>query len=200
MAMSAEFPEHLLPREPAPPYDGEGPFGLWHFSEDPSLDRFRPHVPATNPGVRPLVWAVDTRHAPLFWFPRDCPRGCIWPVSATTREDRDRFFWPTAADRIHVIEASWLARMQATTLYAYRLPAQAFRPHEEVGGYWVCDQPVEAIGREVIDDLVERHARAGIELRIAPSVWPFWRRVAGSTVGFSGLRLRNATPHPDQPG
>jgi hypothetical protein len=200
MAMSAELPEHLMPREPAPPYDGEGPFGLWHFSEDPSLGRFRPHVPATNPGARPLVWAVDTRHAPLFWFPRDCPRGCIWPVSTTTREDRDRFFWPTAADRIHVIEADWLERMQATRLYAYRLPAQAFRPHEEVGGYWICEEPVEAIGREVIDDLVGRHARAGIELRIAPSVWPFWRRVAASTVGFSGLRLRNAAPHPDQPG
>ncbi len=198
--MGADYPEHLLPREPAPPYEGEGPFALWHFSEEPSLGRFRPHVPATNPTARPLVWAVDTRHAPLFWFPRDCPRGCIWPVSTTTREDRERFFWPGAADRIHVMEAGWLARMQACRLYAYRLPAEAFRPHEEVGGYWICDEPVEAVGQDVIDDLVGQHAGAGIELRIAPSVWPFWRRVASSTVGFSGLRLRNAAPHPDQLG
>jgi hypothetical protein len=41
-------------------------------------------------------------------------------------------------------------------------------------------------------------AAAGIELRITPSIWPFWRRVAGSTVEFSGSRLRNAAPHPDQ--
>jgi hypothetical protein len=198
--MSADYPEGLVAREPAPPYDGEGPFALWHFSEDPSLSRFRPHVPATNPASRPLVWAVDTRHAPLFWFPRDCPRGCIWPVPATTREDRERFFWPSAADRIHVMETGWLARMQACRLYAYRLPARAFRPHEEVGGYWVCGEPVEAVGREVIDNLVGRHADARIELRITPSIWPFWRRVANSTVGYSGLRLTNAAPDPDHLG
>src|SRR5690349_5711786 len=73
--MDTDYPEQLLAREPAPPYDGEGPFALWHFSEDPSLDWFRPHIPATNPQAQPLVWAVDTRHAPMFWFPRDCPRG-----------------------------------------------------------------------------------------------------------------------------
>ena len=198
--MSEEYPEHRLPREPAPPYDGEGPFALWHFSEDPSLGQFRPHVPVTNPVARPFVWAVDTRHSPLFWFPRDCPRGCIWPVAGTTAEDRERFFWPGGADRIHVIEAAWLDRMQACTLYAYQLPVPAFEPHEEVGGYWVCEQPVEPVGREVITDLLGRHARAQIELRIAPSIWPFWQRVVTSTVGFSGLRLRNAAPHPGQHG
>ena len=40
--MDAEYPEHLLAREPAPPYDGEGPFAVWHFSEDPALGRFLP--------------------------------------------------------------------------------------------------------------------------------------------------------------
>ena len=62
--MGTDYPEHLLAREPAPPYEGEGPFALWHFSEDPSLGGFRPHTPATNPDAPPLVWAVDTRPAP----------------------------------------------------------------------------------------------------------------------------------------
>ena len=189
--MDTDYPEHLLAREPAPPYDGEGPFALWHFSEDPSLGRFLPHTPATNPGAPPLVWAVDTRHAPMFWFPRDCPRGCIWPVSATTAEDRERFFGQSAAGRVHVTEAGWLRRMQACRLYMYRLPAEVFRPHE-VGGYWVADEPVDAIEQAVIGDLVARHADAGIELRITPSIWPFWQRVTGSTVEFSGSRLRNS--------
>ncbi len=147
--MDADYPEHLLAREPAPPYEGEGPFALWHFSEDPSLGRFRPHTPATNPEAPPLVWAVDTRHAPMFWFPRDC-----------------------------------------------RLLAEMFRPHE-VGGYWVTEEPVEAVERVVIDDLVGRHAAAGIELRVTPSIWPFWRRVVDSTVEFSGSRLGNSASHPD---
>jgi hypothetical protein len=186
-----------LGREPAPPYDGEGPFALWHFSEDPSLSRFRPHTPATNPAAPPLVWAVDTRHAPMFWFPRDCPRGCIWAVSGTTPEDRERFFGQSAASRIHVMETGWLERMRECDLYAYRFPAEPFRPHG-VGGYWVSDEQVDAIERVVIDDLVGSHARGGIELRITPSIWPFWRRVASSTVEFSGSRLRNSAPHPDQ--
>ena len=77
------------------------------------------------------------------------------------------------------------------------MPIDAFRPHN-VGGYWITDQPVDAIGQEPIDDLIGRHAQAEIELRITPSIWPFWRQVASSTVGFSGSRLRNAAPHPDQ--
>ena len=194
--MDADYPEHLLAREPAPPYRGEGPFALWHYSEDPSLGRFLPRRGGTSP-ARPLVWAVDTRHAPMFWFPRDCPRGCIWPVSATTAADRERFFGQSATSRVHVMEAGWLGRVRECRLYAYRLPTQAFRPHE-VGGYWVADTPVEALERVVIDDLVGRHADAGIELRITPSIWPFWRRVATSTVAYSGSRLRNAAPHPDQ--
>jgi Family of unknown function (DUF6886) len=197
--MGTEYPDHLLMREPAPPYDGEGPFALWHFSEDPSLRRFRPRAPATKPEAPPLVWAVDTRHAPMFWFPRDCPRGCIWPVTATTAEDRERFFGQSAAPRVHVTEADWLRRMLDCRLYAYRLPTGPFRPHE-VGGYWVTGEQVDAIDQVIIDDLVGRHASAGIELRITPSIWPFWRRVAGSTVEFSGSRLRNSARHPDQFG
>jgi hypothetical protein len=188
----AGYPGHLLAREPAPPYVGEGAFALWHFSEDPSLGRFRPHTPATNPAAPPLVWAVDTRHAPMFWFPRDCPRGCIWPVPGTTAEDRMRFFGQSAANRIHVMETAWLGRMRDCRLYAYRLPADPFRPHD-VGGYWVADEPVDAIEQVVIDDLVGRHASAGIELRITPSIWPFWQLVTNSTIEFSGSRLRNSS-------
>jgi hypothetical protein len=197
--MDTDYPEKQLAREPAPQHEGEGPFALWHFSEDPSLGRFQPQTPATNPQARPLVWAVDTRHAPMFWFPRDCPRGCIWPVSATTPEDRERFFGQSAANQVHVIEAGWLRRMQACRLYAYRLPTETFRPHE-VGGYWVTEERVEAIERMVVDDLLGRHADARIELRITPSIWPFWRRVTNSTVEFSGSRLRNTAPHPDRFG
>lgn len=182
---------HLLAREPAPPHEGEGSFALWHFSEDPSLNAFLPRAPIADPEGPPLVWAVDTRHAPMFWFPRDCPRGCIWPTTATTEEDRERFFGQSSATRIHVVEANWLRRMQACRLYAYQLPVEGFRSHE-VGGYWVTRERVDAIERVIIEDLVSRHADAGIELRITPSIWPFWRRVTSSTVAFSGCRLRKS--------
>ena len=97
------------------------------------------------------------------------------------------------------MEAGWLARMRECRLYAYQLPAGPFRPHE-VGGYWVADQAVDALDQLVIDDLAGRHARAGIELRITPSIWPFWQLVTHSTVEFSGSRLGNSVhaPTPDQ--
>ncbi len=196
-SMPADYPETLLKREPAPPFGGEGEFALWHFSEDDSLRRFDPHVPVTNPDARPLVWAVDTRHAPMFWFPRDCPRACIWPVSTTTPVDLERFFGQSGSRRIHVVESAWLDKIRACRLYAYRFPHETFRPHD-VGGYWVSEEPVQAIERVELDDLIGGHADAGIELRITPSLWPFWRRVVASTVEFSGMRLRNAAPHPAQ--
>jgi len=82
-----------------------------------------------------------------------------------------------------------------------RLPAASRAvPAAWVGGYWVAGEQVDAIDQVVIDDLSGRHAGAGIGLRVTPSIWPFWRRVADSTAGFSGLRLRNSVPHPDRFG
>jgi len=72
-------------------------------------------------------------------------------VSTTTPADRELFFGQSAANRVHVMEADWLGRMQACRLYACRLPAEAFRPHE-VGGYWVAGEQVEAAGQVVLDD------------------------------------------------
>lgn len=182
-------------RPPAPPYRGEGPHALWHVSEDPTIEVFVPHVPATNPEASPAVWAIDTRHLPTFWFPRDCPRGCVWLSGRESAEDRERFFGHTDATRVHVIESSWAESMATTSLHLYRLPEATFAPHE-VGGYWVSDVTVEPLERIEVDDLVGRHARAGIELRITPSIWPWWRQVVASTLDFSGSRLGNAAPHP----
>jgi len=190
--MGAGYPEELLARAAPPPFVDEGPFALWHYSEDPALETFHPHTPATNPEAPPQVWAVDTRHAPMFWFPRDCPRGCIWPSTRTTPQDRERFFGQSAALRVHVMETAWLDRVRECRLYAYRMPISAFRPDDTVGGYWVTNATVDAVERVEVDDLLGRHAASGIELRITPSIWPFWRQVIESTVEFSGSRLRNA--------
>jgi hypothetical protein len=46
------------------------PGQVLHFSEDPTLERFAPHVAATAQQPEPYVWAVDALHAPSYWFPR----------------------------------------------------------------------------------------------------------------------------------
>lgn len=188
-----------LVRPLAPGYRGEGEHALWHYSEDPGITVFQPHRAKTAIDEGEFVWAVDTRHAPLFWFPRDCPRGCAWVTERTSREDMERFFGDTDARRIHVMEDAWLARMQACRLYAYRLPGETFRPHATVGGYWVSEETVEPLELVECGDLLRKHADAGIELRIAPSIWPWWYGIIRSTVEFSGARLRNTTV-PEPPG
>ncbi|MGZ8782492.1 MAG: DUF6886 family protein [Gaiellaceae bacterium] len=179
-------------RAPAPPYANEGPHALWHVSEDPALERFAPHVSATAAETEPLVWAVDTRHLPFYWFPRDCPRGTFWADAATHPADADRLLGESA--RVHAIEEPWLERMRSAVVLAYRLPEQPFDPHPEVGGYWVSREAVAPLEVRPLGDLVALHADAQIELRVLPSLWPLWDDVVGSTLEYSGIRLRNARP------
>jgi hypothetical protein len=186
---------------PPPPFHGEGAFALWHFSEDPGLSRFAPHVARTSDNPEALVWAIDTRHSPHFWFPRDCPRGCAWVLQSTSDEDRDRFFGGSAATRFHVVESAWAGRIVACRLYSYRMPPATFEPiDDQAADYWVSREPVEAVDRTEVGNLVQRHADAGIDLRFTPDLWPAWHSVVASTIGFSGSRLRNAArPEPPRP-
>lgn len=179
----------------AAPDDADaGPFALWHFSEDADLATFTPRIaPTQRDRSTAQVWAVDTWHAPTYWFPRQCPRGCIWPGEATTDDDRRRFFGHSNTSRIHVIESDWLDRMRACRLFGYRLPADTFSKHPDAGGYWVSREPVTAVDRIELADLLAQHADAGIELRVTPSLWPWWRAVIDSTVEFSGIRLHNSS-------
>ena len=178
-------------RAPAPPYAGEGPHALWHVSENPAITRFVPHVSATAASPERRVWAVDTRHLPLYWFPRDCPRGAFWATPETTASDRGLL---AGASRVHLVEERWVDPMRSTRVVAYRLPEDTFAPDPEVGGYWLSRDAVQPVGVAELGDLVDRHETSGIELRVVRNLWPTWNRVVGSTLEFSGIRLRNAEP------
>jgi hypothetical protein len=178
-------------REPAPPYAGEGLHALWHVSEDPAIERFRPHVGATATSSEPRVWAVDTRHLPFYWFPRQCPRGTFWATPGTTARDA---LLLDGASRVHLLEDAWVDALRTTRVLAYRLPDETFVPDLEVGGYWLSRDAVEPVEVVELGDLVQLHVEAGIELRVVPDLWPVWNRVVGSTLEFSGIRLHNAKP------
>jgi hypothetical protein len=92
-----------------------------------------------------------------------------------------------------VIEAAWLEAVVRCRLYAYRLPPETFVTHGEVGGYWVSEEAVRPLEVVEVGDLLALHAVSGIELRVSPSIWPWWAEVIESSVGFSGCRLRNCT-------
>ncbi|WP_328368595.1 DUF6886 family protein [Micromonospora zamorensis] len=172
------------------------PGQVLHFSEDPTITRFVPHVAATAQQPDAYVWAVDQDRAPDYWFPRQCPRAMAWVLPTTSRADRDRVVGAGCGERVHAIEYGWLEAMQRVRLFAYRLPADRFQlfgtpePHA-----LVAVEPVTPLGPpEPVGDLLRCHAEAGIQLRVLNNLWSFWDVVANSSVGFSGIRLRNARP------
>lgn len=180
---------------------------LYHFSEDPTIEVFHPRpipnvgspyntAPPPERATDRLVWAIDEAHAPLYWFPRDCPRITYWALPETTPADRERYFGHTTARWVSAIEGAWLARMQSARLYAYRLPPEPFVPQWEGGGpgYYIAYDSVVPLAVEPVGDLLARHADAGIELRITPSLWPLRHALLTASLHFSMIRMRNATP------
>ncbi|TDC73598.1 DUF6886 family protein [Streptomyces hainanensis] len=174
------------------------PDEVLHFSEDPTITLFRPRVAATARQAAPYVWAVDSARAPDYWFPRDCPRALAWAVPGTTPSDRDLILGPGGGDRVHAVESGWLERMATVELYAYRLPAGPFRPFgAPVAHAVVATENVAPLGPpEPVGDLPALHRAAGIQLRPLDNLWEFWDAVVASSLGFSGIRLGNATPRP----
>jgi hypothetical protein len=169
-------------RESPPPYRAEGPHALWHVSEDDSIRRFEPRDGK--------VWAIGTRLLPLYWFPRDCPRATFWAESATTEDAVERFLGGERTRRVHVVEPEWIEPIRTARVLAYHMPEGPFVENDD--RFWISAEPVEP--RELVElgNLVERHDDAGIELRTEEDLLGFWDDIVGSSLGFSGIRLRNA--------
>ncbi len=118
-----------------------------------------------------------------------------WTVPDTSDQDRDRIIGTGCGERVHAIEYRWLDPLRTTRLYAYRLPAEPFVPFGEHAYGLVATVPVIPLGpAEPVGELLKLHEEAGIQLRLLDNLWPFWDAVVGSTLGFSGIRLRNALP------
>jgi hypothetical protein len=163
-----------------------------HFSEDPTIEIFRPYVARTGDKITPYVWAVGHDRAPDYWFPRQCPRAMAWVGPNTTPEDRDRIIGAGSGTRVHAVEYGWLDAIRSTELYAYRLPAADFVEHDAAV---VASVDVRPLGPpERVGDLFALHEEAGIQLRVLRRLHDFWAAVTASTLEFSGIRLRNAQP------
>ena len=162
-----------------------GPGELLHFSEDPSIRDFTPHVAATAQQPEAYVWTVDALNAPCYWFPRQCPRVCSWGDGAA---------------RVHAVEERWLATVRSTTLYAYRFAAADFEPFGERPHAHVATRPVTPLGPPAeVGDLVRLHAEHGIELRALPALEDYFAGVREAGLEFSGIRMGNAGVGPQGP-
>ncbi len=168
---------------------------LYHFSEEANIATFVPRTIASRPELSAAVWAIDDEHAPLYWLPRECPRVAFWALPTSTPEDRARFLGQTAARMVLAIEAGWLDRVRATTLFAYHLPGESFEATEGEGpGYRIARVAVTPHRVEPVGDLLARIATRGVELRLTPSLWPLYHALLPATLHYSMIRMRNARP------
>ena len=170
------------------------PKHLYHFSEDPSIERFVPHVSPTSSSDQALVWTVGAEHSHLYYFPRDCPRVVFSASSRTSAEDTVRFFGHTTARTIAAIESKWLGRLRNTTVYRYTLPSDRFKLRDEPAGYWISMEEVLPLSVEPIPDLMEALVELGVELQIMPSLWLLREAVIASPVEYGIIRWRNTGP------
>lgn len=172
---------------------------LYHFSEEPGIRCFEPRPPLARPEIEPLVWAIDEWHAPMYFFPRECPRACFWPEPTTSDADRERWFGAIAAKMVIAIESAWLTRIRETTLYRYTMPPDGFVANDLNAGHFISRAVVEPLAAvEPVGDLLDALIAANVELRVTPRLGPLWRAVVASTLAFSGTRLRNAAGFPEE--
>jgi hypothetical protein len=170
---------------------GESTRDLYHFSEDPTIERFVPRAPLAHPEQEPLVWSIDAWHAPLYYLPQDCPRVGFWPLPATTPADRDLSFGAVSGKMVIAIESAWLDRLRTVQLYRYVMPHDSFKSLQEYGAH-VSRQTVVPRRVEPVGDLLEALMAAGVELRLCPSLVPLALAVRQTTLHWSLIRLRNA--------
>lgn len=187
------------------PRDGE----VLHFSEDPTITEFVPRVAATARIPGAYVWAVDASRAPDYWFPRDCPRVMAWSRPDTSAADVATILGPGGGARVHAVEYGWLERIRTVGLFSYRLPAAPFTPVDapeplttarpgdpplpHASHAQVATVAVRPLGPpEPVGDLLALHAEEGIQLRVLPELSAFFAAVVTTSLGWSGIRLRNA--------
>jgi hypothetical protein len=162
---------------------------LLHYSEDPRVSRFEPHVPRTNPDVAAAVWAIDEARAPLYWFPRDCPRVTVWANDAPQRR-RLRQVFGTEASRVQAAPISWSDEIVACRLYEYRFGATDFDPWPEAEGQWISHRTVTPLEVVPVGDLLLRHREAKVDLRLVPDLRAMREMVLDSGLPFSIVRYK----------
>jgi hypothetical protein len=138
------------------------------------------------------VWTIDEFHSPHYYFPRDCPRVCIWPQEDTTDDDLQRFFGHSNTQRMVAVETGWLERIRRTTIYRYIFDPEQFELYESNAGYYTSTRIVKPVAVEKLDDLLGSLVTLNIEVRITPSLRPLKEAIPVSTVNFSMIRMKNA--------
>jgi hypothetical protein len=163
---------------------------LFHVSETPGISQFEPRV--SDYTDRPVVWAISADKLRNYLLPRDCPRVTFVAAPGSTKEDIARFL--PEGRPVVAIEAGWLKRVDAARLYLYCFRKAGFSLLDDTAGYFVSHTAVRPEAVEIVDDLPQALKTKGVDLRILPDLWALHDEIRASSLGFSLIRMRNATP------
>ena len=171
-----------------PPEPVTSPEVLLHYSEDPSIAIFEPHVPRSNPTAAAAVWAIDPDHSALYWFPRDCPRVAVWAHNAEQQARLSALF-ATEAGRVQVVPLRWFDQIRACQLFEYQFDPEPFAPWPDAEGQWVTHESVTAKTVVPVGDLFARHHMNHVELRFVEELASVREEVLASDLPFSIVRF-----------
>ncbi len=94
------------------------------------------------------------------------------------------------------IESKWLPEVRRACLYLYEMPPATFTNSTDGSGYCISREAVVPLSVRKVDDLLDELTRRNVELRIMPSLWRLADVVIRSSLAFSNIRMRNASPRP----
>ena len=163
---------------------------VFHVSESGGIERFEPRRADASGDA--YVWGIDAEHLRNYLVPRDCPRVTFAAGPGTTSADRERFLGSSAA--VMAIEEGWLERLRSCRLFCYHLPPDTFELLDRAAGYFVSRVAVTPAALDVVDDPMMALLTRGVELRVLPSLRSLRDAVVDSTLEFSIIRWRNASP------
>jgi hypothetical protein len=163
---------------------------LFHVSDIAGITRFEPRADAHG---RHLVWAIGESRLHNYLLPRDCPRVTYYATAATTAADRAAFFSASNAESVIAIEKTWLPALQNSALHVYELASETFQLEDAVAAYYVCPRAVTPVAHYEVPVPLHALLERPIELRLLSSLWPLRDAVVASSLGFSIIRLRNAS-------
>jgi uncharacterized protein DUF6886 len=149
-----------------------------------------PRLPGREWLNGPLVWAIDAWHAPMYLFPRDCPRILMWAVERTTSHDQAQWLGDRDLRMVAYVERAWAERVRREPIHRYDMPPATFRSLDDAGMF-VSREPVRPLAVETVSDLPAALRAEGVALRVVESLTPL-REVWSSSLHVSGIRLRNA--------
>ena len=163
---------------------------LFHVSEEPIIDVFEP-----RPSIyvaEPVVWAISEARLHNYLLPRDCPRVTYYAGRETSAADVERFLGSSRA--VVAVESGWFERVRSCRLYCYHFTPDTFECFDECAGYFVSRKTVVPARVEIIDEPISELIKLGVELRFVPDLWSLRDAVVKSTLQFSIIRMRNASP------